>query len=344
MAEWKTPVFDRTMDDVKSVDRTSAVYQKGTLNADDLNRIEDNYKYLMAKLKSNAIFIPHRLRSFTETVLEYVQVGEEAPEYTIVEYIQSGGGQYIDTGVQLVSGLSAVIDYQPTSTESDDWFFSVLNTSGTTGWRAGVYQNSFYLINFTASQSSNLTARTTFSGTSTNTESLNIFIFAENRNGSMYGNASGKLYSCKIYDANGVLIRDYIPCKNESGSVGLYDLANGEFYENKGTGAFTPGPEVPVETDPIYELVETTTTYTDWHKHNLPWLSEINRIRANHSALVRLFLVGLGLSEQKESNYLDYIEVNNWEKIALAGKTIFENMEKEYRFCGVEVSGGDRLL
>ena len=69
MAEWRTPVFDRTMDDVKSVDRTSATYQKGALNADDLNRIEDNYKYLMAKLRSDAIFIPHRLRNYAVTVI-----------------------------------------------------------------------------------------------------------------------------------------------------------------------------------------------------------------------------------------------------------------------------------
>ena len=31
------------------------------------------------------------------------------------------------------------------------------------------------------------------------------------------------------------------------------------------------------------------TTYTDWQEENLPWLSEINRIRANYTALVRLF-------------------------------------------------------
>lgn len=52
-----------------------------------------------------------------------------------------------------------------------------------------------------------------------------------------------KVYSCKIYD-NGTLIRDYVPCKNSSGVVGLYDLANNKFYINSGTGNFTAGPEV----------------------------------------------------------------------------------------------------
>jgi hypothetical protein len=163
--------------------------------------------------------------------------------YKLVEFIQSSGTQYIDTGVQLVSGLSAVIDYQATSTASDDYFFSVLKTDTAEGWRAGIYLNAFYLVDFTASQSSDLTARTIFTGTSAKATALNIFLFAENRNGAMYGNASGKMYSCRIYDVSGVLIRYYVPCKNESGAVGLYDLANGEFYENKGTGAFTAGPE-----------------------------------------------------------------------------------------------------
>ena len=151
MAEWRNPVYDRTIDDVQSADRTSAIYQKGSLNADDLNRIEENFAYLEECLREDAIFIPHCFRSYKE---------------------------------------------------------------------------------------------------------------------------------------NGI-------------------------------------------------------TYTDWNEYNLPWLSEINRIRANYNALVRLFLVGLGLPILLESNYLDYTEVNNWERIAEIGKTMFENMEQEYRRCGAYVCGGD---
>lgn len=89
---------------------------------------------------------------------------------------------------------------------------------------------------------------------------------------------------------------------------------------------------------------EIKTTYIDWQEQNLPWLSEINRIRANYNALVRLFLIGLGLPILMESNYLDWQEVNDWERIADIGKTMLENMEQEYRYCGMEQSGGDRLL
>ena len=85
-------------------------------------------------------------------------------------------------------------------------------------------------------------------------------------------------------------------------------------------------------------------TYTDWQEVNIPWLSEINRIRANYTALVRLFLVGLGLPVFGESTSLDWQEVNDWERVAAVGKEMTENMKQEYIPCGTINSGGERLL
>lgn len=85
-------------------------------------------------------------------------------------------------------------------------------------------------------------------------------------------------------------------------------------------------------------------TYTDWQEENIPWLSEINRIRANYTALVRLFLVGLDLPIFSESDYLDWQEVNDWERVAAVGKEMTENMKQEYVPCGTINSGGERLL
>lgn len=50
-----------------------------------------------------------------------------------------------------------------------------------------------------------------------------------------------KLYYCKIWD-NGSLVRNFVPCKNTSGILGLYDIVNNVFYTNAGTGTFTAGP------------------------------------------------------------------------------------------------------
>lgn len=52
-----------------------------------------------------------------------------------------------------------------------------------------------------------------------------------------------KLYSCKMED-NGALVRDFVPCTDPSGAVGLYDLVEGKFYANSGTGELIAGPAV----------------------------------------------------------------------------------------------------
>ena len=71
-----------------------------------------------------------------------------------------------------------------------------------------------------------------------------------------------RLYSCKIWKTTafeGVpLIRDFIPCKNASGEVGLWDDVNSAFYGNAGTGAFIAG-EIPSAT---HKTLINGTAYT----------------------------------------------------------------------------------
>lgn len=56
--------------------------------------------------------------------------------------------------------------------------------------------------------------------------------------------ATMRLYALKMW-TNGTLVRNFIPAKrNSGGAIGLYDLANAQFYTNAGTGAFTAGPVV----------------------------------------------------------------------------------------------------
>ena len=85
-------------------------------------------------------------------------------------------------------------------------------------------------------------------------------------------------------------------------------------------------------------------TYTDWQEVNIPWQSEINRIRSNYNYLVNQFLVNLDLPTFSDSTYLDWQEVNDWERIAEVGKTTIESMQQEYIICGTINSGGDILL
>jgi len=70
--------------------------------------------------------------------------------------------------------------------------------------------------------------------------SYTMYLFAVNEKDLMKTPSASRLYSCQIYD-NGTLVRDYVPCKNSSGVAGLYDLVNGVFYTNAGTGSFAAG-------------------------------------------------------------------------------------------------------
>lgn len=57
--------------------------------------------------------------------------------------------------------------------------------------------------------------------------------------------SKANLYSCKIYQ-NNQIIYDLVPCylKADPMVVGMYDIANGQFYGNNGAGIFYKGPDV----------------------------------------------------------------------------------------------------
>ena len=56
--------------------------------------------------------------------------------------------------------------------------------------------------------------------------------------------ARGRLFSYKLWQNNN-LVRDLVPCyRKADGVIGLYDLVNGTFYTNAGTGSFTKGNNV----------------------------------------------------------------------------------------------------
>lgn len=198
--------------------------------------------------------------------------------YKRLEYIQSSGTQYIDTGFAPNHDTRVIADFQflaattafqsvfgsRTSASSANRFCFYLssssyfrsdygntnqsfpNTISTTG-RHTVDKNK----NVTLIDGTNSVTHTATSFTS----ALNLTLFANNTNGKTGEFGSEMLYSCQIYD-NGTLVRDFVPCQNASGAVGLWDAANEVFYGNAGTGTFAAGPVVPeiVDESEITEL------------------------------------------------------------------------------------------
>lgn len=186
--------------------------------------------------------------------------------YTRLEYIESTGTQYIDTGFKPNQDTRVVMDVQLTVSPSKNcWLFEGRNAAGANGAGKGVflyvtsngrwtcdYGGSTSRLSFSKSSATdrlkvdyNKNVCTINGETKTHTASTfqsnyPMFLLADDRAGAANGTSLAKLYSCKVYD-NGVLVRDFIPAKNASGMAGLWDDVNRLFYTNAGTGVFVAG-------------------------------------------------------------------------------------------------------
>ena len=154
-----------------------------------------------------------------------------------------------------------------------------------------------------------------------------------------------KLYSCQIYD-NGTPVRNFIPCKNPSGVVGLYDLVDGKFYTNAVAGNFTAGETVtwPDELETLDEPTETLDPYT-WYESDVPVPSQMARYRANVAAVRSALRLPEGTPETPETmRRLTVTEANSIEAILLALNLILSKIHTAVRHCGVTVCGSKGVI
>ena len=182
--------------------------------------------------------------------------------YTKLAYIESTGTQYINTGfipnnntkavcdAELISGTNNIsVPFGTYESGSNRFALMYHHQLGWTHWVGGASgqcageQLGRHTFTLTGTSLIVDSATKTFT-TAAFTGSVPMFIFGINYQGSLDYAASMRLYSCKIYD-NGALVRDFVPCKNASGTVGLYDDANGVFYSNAGSGTFSYGEIEP---------------------------------------------------------------------------------------------------
>lgn len=185
-------------------------------------------------------------------------------EYQEVEYIQSSGTQYINTGFKPNQDTRVVCDVDYTLTSATAWLFGARTSNQVKTYNvltySSKYRSDYNNITTDAESSVNPTGRfvldkdkniTRFDGVVGVSLTYAVFqcdytmyLFANNNAGTAASHGTFKLYSCQMYD-NGTLVRDYVPCYRKSDSVaGLYDLVNNVFYANAGTGTFIKGADV----------------------------------------------------------------------------------------------------
>ena len=177
--------------------------------------------------------------------------------YKQVEYIESSGVEYIDTGLKITPTRVFVYDIKFAS-NSDR---TLIGASANGGNYFGKNANNTYEIGPDASNWINLDATVrrecyfantgtsttlTVEGQSVSRYNLSIYddtfgaIISSPTYGVMLGGAT--FYGIRVYDDDD-LLRDFIPVVKD-GVYGMWDNVTNTFYGNAGTGSFTGGPEV----------------------------------------------------------------------------------------------------
>ena len=190
--------------------------------------------------------------------------------YTQVEYIQSSGTQYIDTGYIFNANDNIKIKVMPLEANVDKTIFGEYSSGkvcelgylsnafrGNVGSGGPTYSiNNIYEIEL-------INGRWSYNGTAfgsiyNNTAEITCYLFARN-----YGNdlkrSVTRFYDLKIIRNNNI-IHHFIPCyRNSDNVIGIYDIINNKFKTNIGTGTFTKGNDAILPTPDYPQEIHTVT-------------------------------------------------------------------------------------
>lgn len=195
--------------------------------------------------------------------------GFDDTNYYLLDYIESHGTEYINTGISHYGGVSHEIDFEFTSKSTKSYIFGAgasyrwdrfgINTNGTVFYevRNKTVDWSNDRVNLTimftgssvsGSEYGDVNNNTLyFSGINTNTlNNTNIYIFACNNGSSAINKSSAKLYEYIIYNSSDIAVAHFYPAMRKAdNAIGLYDVIRSQFFSNSGTGSFEYGGIIP---------------------------------------------------------------------------------------------------
>ncbi len=192
---------------------------------------------------------------------------------TRLEYIESSGTQWIDTGVRGRVGVSAEADVTCTSMgdqtilgsriDDNDTRFNVIHWNasdficglgghGYWYWagRHVIEAGERHLVRSVMADGDqsiyldgNLIGTPKTYRSAFDSKRSMYLLTLHKGSGTIYP-AHARLHSAKIW-LDGILQRDFVPCRDANDEVCLYDLVSGEYFRNIGSGSFAAGGEVP---------------------------------------------------------------------------------------------------
>lgn len=208
-------------------------------------------------------------------------------DFTKLEYVETTGEQYINTGVLAAEGVTAEMTIQVTAYDESNNTFALaaydddaeayfVGISKACKWSVGLGKSSERVVSESISQTeTNLVVATlgaqgsfvlnvdnealvckTF--TAAPTAKHTLYLAARNCQGVADRMGSLRIFAAKLSNASGI-VRDYVPCKvTATDEVGFYDLADGEFHTSATKTSFVAGPIA--STTPSANLPEGYTT------------------------------------------------------------------------------------
>lgn len=252
--------------------------------------------------------------------IRYHLNANDLPEgYQEVEFIESTGTQYLNTGVapKGTIGFETKFKTNNTYSQAEPKYGSIFGGRDdsqlnevqlTTYISAGVNYGTFRYANASHEGNIELDAvnnikyigndYTTNKGTyqlarETFTSPYPMTIFAVNDGGEIKQFGLVRLYKLKIYDGES-LIRDYVPCYRISDNViGLYDKVNNAFISNQGTGTFLK--------DKVQEFVYEVKTKLEKNEYEREGYTF-------HSWNTKPDGTGISFTDEQQIKYTEYIE------------------------------------
>lgn len=173
-----------------------------------------------------------------------------------VEYLQSSGTQYIDTGISPHQNIALEIKWKNTSNQNSKYLFGSGTTNSncirayigsSSNWRFGGGSVSINTQDTTTRTATMNKTRITINGTNYN-YSGSVGTFSSSTSIKIFAGATGssqistRIYYFKVWD-NETLVMDLIPVR--VGQTGyMYDRVSGNLFGNDGSGDFALGQDL----------------------------------------------------------------------------------------------------
>lgn len=369
--DFSTLITDRTSADVSALSELMAKpldtwtadeleqFNSGLLKGGywwtDLNRVTACMKYLDEELRGLGYasgYIP---------VVVHEQPEPEKPllpdGYTQLEYIESTGTQWIDTGRKPTQDSSVELKFRITL--NDESTYAVCGSRNASSGAVGAFglfkMNSSRFDAYVSGQIKSVSTPANdqhvvvMTGNSILFDGREIAISGSAFTGNytflicamnQLNGVDNRRASMRIYYAKGSIDTDFdmVPCKAPDGSVGMYDTKNEVFHKNAGSGTFLGGPEIVLEPKP-----EPLDPYS-WYKEDNPTITQLQQYLSNATA-IRSAFGGLKNAPEVPTSpkKLSANEANDIEKLLVWVETTITTMRQTFVACGLAICGGDYL-